>query len=434
MKKNVMSVLALVCCALLLPVSGGCTKKNAGSSGDVTLTFFGWEASPLETQAVKNGIAKFEAANPGIKIVYTPTTSSDYPPKLLAAIAGSNPPDVFFVHADQYRQLVSRNVMLDLTNKFGAGFQLDDFIKSSLTIMEVDGKIYGISSCSVSPIIFYNKDIFDKAGEPYPSADPAKIWTIDEFRAVAKRLTGDGIYGAYGLEAMWNAFYGLVLSAGGEIFNAGYTRSALNSPEAKRVLETIKAMRVDDGSAPAASTLENAGMNANQMLQTGKVAMSIDGSWSLQELSTMGFPVGIAPLPSFGTPLTIGQAHLHAIAKNTKHPEEAWKFLQFLSSMDYQGQLCREGLWLPNRYSLWADGTSGIDSWYDDARLGPYYRQMRDYLRDARVHPTAMQKSPICTDILTEETDKYFKENANVDTVLADIERRTNEELTALGY
>jgi hypothetical protein len=59
---------------------------------------------------------------------------------------------------------------------------------------------------------------------------------------------------------------------------------------------------------------------------------------------------------------------------------------------------------------------------------------MRDYLRDARVHPTALQKNPICMDIITEETDKYFKENANVDTVLADIERRTNEELITLGY
>ncbi|MDR2484370.1 MAG: hypothetical protein LBD55_03125, partial [Treponema sp.] len=59
--------------AAALVVLGGCAKKDgaAGSSGGITLTFFGWEASPLETQAIKNGIAKFEAENPGIKVVYT---------------------------------------------------------------------------------------------------------------------------------------------------------------------------------------------------------------------------------------------------------------------------------------------------------------------------------------------------------------------------
>ena len=35
-------------------------------------------------------------------------------------------------------------------------------------------------------------------------------------------------------------------------------------------------------SSADATTLENIGMSANQMLQTGKVAMVIDGSWALQ--------------------------------------------------------------------------------------------------------------------------------------------------------
>jgi multiple sugar transport system substrate-binding protein len=47
----------------------------------------------------------------------------------------------------------------------------------------------------VPPIIYYNKDIFGKYNGPYPSADPSMVWTIDEFRAAAKRLIRDGIYG-----------------------------------------------------------------------------------------------------------------------------------------------------------------------------------------------------------------------------------------------
>jgi multiple sugar transport system substrate-binding protein len=394
----------------------------------------GWEASPLETEAVRNGIAAFEAANPGIKVTYTPTPSATYPARILSALASNAAPDVFFVQSLDYRGFVDRGLLLEITARFDTGYSLDDFIASSRTIMTVNGKVYGISSCSVSPVIYYNKDIFDKYGVPYPSSDPAQAWTIDEFRDIAKKLTRDGIYGCYGLETtQTHIINSQILSGGGSIFNADYSKSTINSPQTKKVLQAIKSIRVDDKAAPAASTLENAGMNAYQMLQTGKVAMLLDGTWALQQLSTLGFPVGIAPLPSYGKTLTTGQAHLHAISKTTKHPEEAWKFLTFLSGMEYQGQLCREGLWLPNRFSLWQDGPNGIDGWYDNARLGPYYRQMKNYLMNAVVEPTAMQKAGILGDIQSEEMEKYFKDNADLDQTLANIERRCNAELSELN-
>lgn len=432
MKRAVLVLsMAVSLAALAFAGGGSAPSSGGGGGGNITLTFMGWEASPLETEAVRNGIAAFEAANPGIKVSYTPT-SGDYLPKLMASLSSNSPPDVFFVGSGDYRSLSSRGALLDITDRFNAGFPLNDFIDSSRTIMSINGRVYGISSCSVSPIIYYNKDIFDKYNEPYPSADPSKVWTIDEFRAVAKRLTRDGIYGCYGLETNGIMINVQVISGGGSQFSADFSTSTYNSPQTKKVLQTIKSIRVDDKSMPASSTLENVGMNAAQMLQTGKVAMLMDGSWAMQQLSTLGFPVGIAPVPSYGKAVTTGQAHLHSIAKVSKHPEEAWKFLQFLSGMEYQGQLCKEGLWLPNRKSLWADGANGIDGWYDAARLGPYYRQMRNYLIDVVVEPSAMQKAGILGDIIGEEQDKFFKDDENIDTILANIDRRSNAELKNL--
>lgn len=442
-KKMAASVLALMMVASMAacgaggtPSNGGGTAESAGGTGDnggttggdVTLTFMGWEASPLETQAVENGIKKFEEQNPGIKIKYTPTGSGDdYNAKLLSSIAGNSQPDVFFCGAESYRGYVKKGALLDITDRFGGDFALDDFIPSSKTIMQVDGKVYGISSCNVSPIIYYNKDIFDAAKEPYPSSDPAKCWTIDEFREVAKRLTTDEVYGCYGLEQNATQMSGLLATAGVSRFNEDYTKSGLNNDAAKKVLTTIRDIREVDKSAPASSTLENAGMNAAQMLQTGKVAMLLDGSWALQELSTMDFPIGIAPIPSFGEVTTVGQAHLHAIGTQSKNQEEAWTYLKFLAGMDYQGQLCKEGLWLPNRLSMWEEGPDGLDGWYDKERLGEDYLNMKEYLRDVRVDPLAMQPTSMCSDIFNEETDKFFKEGQDVDTTLANIETRTNE-------
>lgn len=394
--------------------------------GVVQLTFMGWEASPLETQAVKDGIAAFEKENPNIKVNYTPGLGgSEYNAKLLSSAAAGSLPDVMFVSAESYRAIVSKGALWDITDQFDENYPLDDFIDSSRQIMEVDGHVYGISSCTVSPIVYYNKDVFDQKGIDYPSADPENCWTIDEFRDVAKKLTSDDIYGVYGLETVADTLNAQLLSNGGTRYNEDYTKSTMNSPENKEVFEIIKAIRTEDGSAPDASTLDAVGMSAKQMLQTGKVAMLVDGSWSLQELAASDMNIGMAPLPSYGKVLTTGQAHLHCIAETSKHKDEAWQFLQFLSGMDYQGALVKSGLWMPNRYSMYED--DAVAQWYDEKVHGDSYKKMLTYFRDAAVDPTALQLTSQARDIIAEETDMYFKQDQDIDTTLQNMDTRIDE-------
>ena len=394
--------------------------------GVVQLTFMGWEASPLETQAVKDGIAAFEKENPNIKVNYTPGLDGyEYNAKLLSSAAAGSLPDVMFVSAESYRAIVSKGALWDITDQFDENYPLDDFIDSSSQIMEVDGHVYGISSCTVSPIVYYNKDVFDQKGIDYPSADPENCWTIDEFRDVAKKLTSDDIYGVYGLETVADTLNAQLLSNGGTRYNEDYTKSTMNSPENKEVFEIIKAIRTEDGSAPDASTLDAVGMSAKQMLQTGKVAMLVDGSWSLQELAASDMNIGMAPLPSYVKVLTTGQAHLHCIAETSKHKDEAWQFLQFLSGMDYQGALVKSGLWMPNRYSMYED--DAVAQWYDEKVHGDSYKQMLTYFRDAAVDPTALQLTSQARDIIAEETDMYFKQDQDIDTTLQNMDTRIDE-------
>lgn len=409
--------------ASLMAVSSLGIGMSVHAEETVELTFMGWEASPLETQAVEDGIAAFEEQYPNIKVTYTPgLAGSEYNAKLLSSAAAGALPDVMFVAAESYREFATKGVLMELTDMFDENYSLDDFIESSRTIMEIDGHVYGISSCTVSPIVYYNKDVFDAAGLEYPSADPENCWTIDEFREIAKKLTTDEIYGVYGLETVADTLNAQIISNGGTRYSEDFTQSTMNTPEVKEVFETIKAIRVEDGSAPDASTLDAVGMSAKQMLQTGKVAMLVDGSWSLQELAASGMNIGMAPLPSYGEVLTTGQAHLHAISAQTEHPEEAWLFLQFLSGMDYQGALVSTGLWMPNRYSLYED--DAVAQWYVDSVHGDSYKLMMDYFKNAVVDPGALQLSSQARDIIAEETDMYFKMDQDLDLTLGNIDSR----------
>ena len=420
LKKMISKVMAA---AMVLSAMSMGTMVHAEET--VELTFMGWEASPLETKAVEDGIAAFEAEYPNIKVTYTPgLAGAEYNAKILTSAAAGALPDVMFVAAESYRQIAGAGALMELTDMFDSNYSFDDFIESSRTIMDIDGHVYGISSCTVSPIIYYNKDVFDAAGVPYPSSDPAECWTIDEFREVAKSLTTEDVYGIYGLETVQDTLNAQLLSNGGARYNEDFTESIINSPESKEVFETIKAIRVEDGSAPDAITLDAVGMSAAQMLETGKVAMLCDGSWALQELAASGMNIGMAPLPSYGEVLTTGQAHLHCISSTTAHPEEAWQFLQFLSGMDYQGALCKSGLWMPNRYSMY-EGEQ-LEGWYDESVHGDSYRPMLDYFMNAKVDPAALQKSAQARDILMEESDMYFKMDQDIDTTLANIDSRIN--------
>lgn len=447
MKRYCLLVINLLIIAMLASACSGTTNKSDnGQSSDISqngqteaenqkiaLKMMGWEASPLETQSVKNGLASFMKSNPNITVEYTTVPGTNYLSKLMTMLAGNAAPDVFFCATDYYRTLAKRGQLLDITERFiDSEYKEEDFLPGAMKLMKVDGKLYGVISCIVGPELFYNKEIFDKAGLPYPPSDPAKAWTWDEFREVAKKLTvkdGDKVtqYGAYGFEAQY-VTTALIMGNEGKIFNDTYDKMLINNPEAKQVFEAVLNLRKADNAAPDAITLEKVGMQPHQMLETGKVAMLADGSWSLQELAQMNFEVGVGVLPKFKESVTHVQAHMHSAWANTKYPNEAWKLIAYLSSDEYQTQNVKEGLWLPDRKSLYTE--EGMGKWYSGEIYGEEFKSMVDWFINADVYPYAMVGNSKVNDIYTEVTDMYWHADRDIDSTLSELETRVNEELS----
>lgn len=393
----------------------------------VTLQFMGWEASPLETQSVKDGLKQFMKENPHIEVEYTPV-AGEYSAKLLTMMVGDAAPDVFFMESAQYRNFQKRGVLLNLTEYFNKEMQLDEFIPIAQDKMVVDGKIYGLSSCNTVAVLFYNREIFDKAGLPYPPSDPDKAWSWNEFVDIAKQLTivknGKTVqYGIYGFKTSWGwAEPLMVKSNGGEVFNKDYTELLLDSPQAKEALVEVKKLQDEYGVAPTSITLEQTGMNAAQMLQTGRVAMLVDGSWALQQLAQMDFPLGIGVLPVFKRPVTVGQAHLHSSWVKTKHPDEAWKLVKFLSSREYQTNLIRSGLWLPNRMDMYEK--KNIHTWLNPKVYPKDFENMfKFFTKYEELWPGVFAPAE-AWDIILEELDNFFLANHPIDEVMARMNKR----------
>ncbi len=452
MKKWSFSIVILLTMALILSACGGNNNNSSSSpssstpasesaSGDkpegekqeqVTLKFMGWEVSPLETESVKQGLDQFMKENPNIKVEYTTIPGgTQYIAKMQALVLGGEAPDVFFLQSDYYRDFVKRKSLLDITDRVNSEGVAEDLIDSAVTLSTVDGKYYGIESCIVAPVLYYNKDIFDKAGLPYPPSDPNKALAWPDFVSLAKQLTiknGDKVdqYGVFGLENYYMTI-AEIMSNGGNWFSEDLKSSAANTTEVKEALQAISDLRKKDGVSPEGKLLTNSGMSAAQMLQTGKIAMLVDGSWALQELSHMNFKVGMAVLPKFKEAVTHGQAHLHVGSANTEHPEEAWKLIKFLSSEQYQLQNVKAGLWLPNHKSLYTE--EGIGKWLTAGVHPDGFKDLIPYFTESKTYPYALLSSQKIQEDTTAELDKYFLSDQSVDVTVQNIETLANKSI-----
>ncbi|WP_406045789.1 extracellular solute-binding protein [Micromonospora sp. NBC_00898] len=215
-----------------------------------------------------------------------------------------------------------------------------------------DGKFYQLPWKSNPVMIFYNKQIFAKAG-----LDPEKppLATYDEFLAAARKIKSSGaapaaIYPAPTSEFFqsWFDFYPLFAAEtdGKQLLDKG--KAQFNSPEGQRVAEFWKTIYAE-GLAPKEK------YNGDSFAD-GKAAMAIVGPWAI---SVYGSKVkwGAVPVPT-STAKPADQIKTFSDAKNVamysacKNRGTAWDVLKFATSKEQDGALLTKTGQMPLRIDL----------------------------------------------------------------------------------
>jgi len=405
-------------------------------SEKVTLRMAGWEGGPSETDNVNNALELFSKYYPNIKVEYTPSPDAEasHHGKIMTMYAAGTAPDVFYCGSANVEEFAAKGILYDITDIFFDIFTLDDYIPAALQCMQKNGRLYGITSCTVSPELYYNRDLFDEAGVEYPPTDPANPWTWDEFIAAAKALTKvdeNGKvkqYGFYGLEdpqLLTAYFYQYDI----DFINEDKTLfTATDDPNFKKILQNIKELRTVHKVTPQAKFTESVGMNNVQMLLTGTVAMFTEGSWGMEETAESGVNFGVSALPVMpgGHSASWGQAHIHSIISNTKHFDEAWALLCFLASDEYQLNLVREGLWMPNKTSCYTK--ESISSWLTENHPEGFAEHALYFKDYCKICPQTVFGSE-AYDIFVEECERYFDGNEDLDAVITRMRERIDKVL-----
>lgn len=240
---------------------------------------------------------------------------------------------MFFVkEADKTKTFYDRGQLADLTPYIeAAGIDMSTYNGTDANFI-FDGKTYGMPVRTDQYVLFYNKDIFDAAGLPYPDND--MTWT--EFEQLAAQLTsGEGANKVYGAHFhSWNA---CVQNWG--VQDGEHTIMSGEYSFFKPYYEMVLRMQ-EAGSCMDYGTIQGSGIGYTDVFARGQVAMLPMGSWLIQTMiqrcstgeSTVNWGVAVIPhAEDVPNGYTVGATTPICINNASKNKDAAWKFVEFLT-------------------------------------------------------------------------------------------------------
>ena len=252
----------------------------------------------------------------GIDLELTVIPESDYSSKLNQMVStGDDSIDIYIIWENDIKNFAQANGIIPMDDYLAnSTIKTDEFIDAVAKLSDGLGGTYGLPWCAATEILYYNKDMFDKAGVAYPPADAKNAWTWDEFVHNAKLLTLD----ANGNNATSQAFnpnaivqYGAMienltwqlevwaLSNGGGFYTADGSKVIINESAATDAIQKVADLHLVHHVAPLSTGLTDDGIQRS--LIAGTCAMSTNGAWnvgtSLASARAEGLNYGVAVLP-----------------------------------------------------------------------------------------------------------------------------------------
>lgn len=357
-KKGWRQFIGIMLLIVLLPAcksTGGNLNTSMINNGDdetsgeqITLRYSSYLLDTAQAGKVYyDAIREFEEQNPSIKIETDFIQNNNYTAGIKIRLLGGEQMDVFDTWSpslfEEFRALRS-DIYLDLTlSEF-----LDDFFPNSLKPVTIDNKVYGAPEVMHSDGLLYNKVLFDRFELEVPE-------TWDELLQVCERLKEEGII-PIAMDAEWSTaqfFWGSIMSNNGA--DQEWTRK-LESGEIKITdpifVEAIGMHKeiIDRGYVPPDwQSLKHE--QAKDLIGERKAAMIITGTWDIPSIQERNPRNDIRFMMVPGREKTVPNINVgtyRVINSMTKYPEEAKKFVAFMTGKSTQEKLAAGALAVPS--------------------------------------------------------------------------------------
>jgi multiple sugar transport system substrate-binding protein len=314
--------------AIALATTSLLSLGSAMAQDEVTITI--WSLDDANQPAL-NLAREFDELEPGIKVEYREIQFDDVVSEAMRAFATGQAPDIIAVDNPEHALFAARGAFLDITDRIAASEVInpENYFPGPLNSVTWDGKLYGVPKATNTIALYYNKDLYAKAG----ITEPPTTW--DELVEVSRKLNdpANNIYGlAFSAKANEEGTFQFLPWA--QMGGGGYDN--INAPGAVKALEIWKTILDEKLASP--DTLTRGQWDSTGTFNSGNAAQVISGPWELNRmLEEAKFDWGVALLPTEtegGTRSSAMGDFNWAIFASTKHPDEAFKALEYFASQD----------------------------------------------------------------------------------------------------
>src|SRR3954463_3391191 len=319
--------------ALTLTLSlglGGCKSKQSAPSGNAddgsTITM--WTRAATEIQS-KLLVDAYNASHKN-KVELTVVPTDNYAQKIATAAGGKALPDLFAADVIFAPNYTSKHLFLDITARIDALPFKDALAPAHIKLGTYQGKKYAIPHTIDLSVIFWNKDLYTKAGLD-PEKGPTTLKELAEHAKKIQALGGDingttlgGNCGGCGVFTIWPSIW----AAGGDVMNADGTAGTLDTKPVKDVLAIWRQLYADGIAQPGSK--DEQGPTWVGRFQSGKVGVGPMPSTTLAMMESAGLKVGVIPIPGpdGGQSTFVGGDVLGIAATSTK-ADAAWNFMEW---------------------------------------------------------------------------------------------------------
>ncbi|MEG2869567.1 MAG: sugar ABC transporter substrate-binding protein [Terrisporobacter sp.] len=402
--------------------------SSTGDDGKVSLRYSTWDNT--HTKAIETLIEGFEKENPNIDIQLEVISNGDYWTKMETAAAGGSAPDVFWVDARRFGTYAKEGMLVGMDDYIKENnIDMSQYLESITSIYNFDGKQYAMPSFWDDTVLLLNT----KMMEEYGIEKPKKDWNWEEMIAWledAKAKLPKDIYpfASNTLEyTQLGIFNGIALS-GGQVLNEDKTKALIDTPESVNGYKTYLDLVKSDLHSPFDVTLET---GAGTLFKSEKALAYQAGSYSLltysdKEQAQVAGNFEIYPIPEIKEDVKT-KSVIHGvgnvISANSKHPDEAFKFINYMSS--------EESMKTYTELALVSQSHKNVQNLYGDVmkdKTGLDVSVVYDVAKDAMPLPNSVDTAK-WDKVIVDNISSYVQEKQSFDDMIKNTQKGVQEVL-----
>jgi len=388
----------------------GCSRRDDG-----VVRFWG---VGREGEAAVEVAREFMRENPSIRVDVQRLPWTAAHEKLLTAFAGDALPDLCQLGNTWVPEFEALNALEPL-DAFVSATQLpvSDFFPGVFEANRIDGVLYGVPWYVDTRLLYYRTDMLRDAGFP----EPPQTWSEwSEMLAAIKRMVGPRRYSVLLPLNEFEQLLVFALQQPGELLRDNGRYGNFRSADFRRALEFYYGM-FERQWAPRMTNTQVS--NVWDEFGNGLFAFYMSGPWNIAEFKKR-LPDRLqddwmtAPVPGPEGPgvSSAGGASL-VIFKSSRLKEQAWKFAQYLSSVDTQRRFYQRTGDLPPRISTWES---------PELTQSAYARAFRTQLDRVRSPPKVPEWERIAQEMRL-AAERVVQGASTIDRALVALDRKTDE-------